>query len=111
MKRLTNKRIIQFSFVIILSFLNFYVYLTRNSFGDNFLRFHSSDDIKIDWHDYDFMAYEASRTGPGENGAPVKLNDLEMQETKEGYKLEGIYTIANDKISPNRSLPDVRLEV
>lgn len=58
------------------------------------------------------MAYEATRYGPGENGTAVTLIDpIEIEENEKGYNLEGIYTKVNDKISPERSLPDIRLEV
>ena len=101
-RRSNVKRIIKLS-VIVLSFLNLYLFIGKYS-GEKF-NLRADDDGKIDWHDYAFMAYEASRTGPGENGAPVKLNETELEETKNGYRLEGIYTIANDKISSQRSLP------
>ena len=68
------------------------------------------DGAKIDWNDYDFMMHEAARVGPGENGAPVVLTpeELERSLTDRSY---GINTVANNKISSNRSLPDVRLEM
>ena len=85
-----------------------------NLVGDRFSNFelpaHDDDGDKIDWHDYDFMMYEAARVGPGENGAPVELTPEELEE-KVQDRSYGIDTWANDKISPNRSLPDVRLEM
>jgi hypothetical protein len=67
---------------------------------------------KIDWHDYKFINYEKSRTGPGENGSAVILSDPKEKVKNEiGYKRDGFYTVVSDKISPNRSLPDIRLEV
>jgi hypothetical protein len=62
-----------------------------------------------DWHDYEFMAYEASRTGLGENGSAVILTDpTEINLSKEMNKTEGLNVFVSDKISVNRSLPDVR---
>jgi hypothetical protein len=34
------------------------------------------EQIKIDWHDYAFMKYEASRVGLGEQGEKVELNPM-----------------------------------
>lgn len=67
------------------------------------------DFDKKDWHDYDFIAYEKSRKGPGEQGAPYTLTDPE--EIKLNNKLfedEGFYVIVSDKISVRRSVPDTR---
>lgn len=76
----------------------------------NFEHVANVDDFKIDWHDHKFMIYEATRVGPGENGAPVKLNAKELKASSKG-RTYGINELANEKISPNRSLPDVRHEV
>lgn len=62
-----------------------------------------------DWHDYEFMAYEGNRTGPGENGSAVFLTDPdEIKLSEELLKIEGLNVMISDKISVNRSLPDVR---
>lgn len=117
MRRSSYNKIIRF-IVIVFSVLNFYIFIIKGSgnesesvqlISDNYS---SNDDDKIDWHNHEFMAYEASRIGLGENGAPIVLTDpTEIEENEKGYRLEGIYTVVNDKISPNRSLPDVRLAV
>ncbi|CAO1392457.1 unnamed protein product, partial [Diamesa tonsa] len=63
----------------------------------------------MDWHDYEFMNYEASRRGPGENGTAVFLTDpSEIELDNELYKIEGLSVVVSDKISVNRSVPDVR---
>lgn len=64
-----------------------------------------------DWHDYHFMDYEAKRIGPGEQGEPVYLQDLEDKNlVAETYAIEGLSVVTSDKISVNRSIPDVRHE-
>lgn len=67
---------------------------------------------KIDWTDYNLVQREWLRVGPGENGTPVTLSDpLEIERNQIGFKLDGFYTVVSEKISPNRSLPDIRLDV
>lgn len=62
-----------------------------------------------DWHDHEFMAYEASREGPGENGTAVFLTEPnEIKLNDELREVEGLNVLISDKISVNRSLPDVR---
>ena len=64
-----------------------------------------------DWHDYEFMKYEAARKGPGEQGEPYELTDpKDIKLNKELFKIEGLFVVVSDKISVNRSVPDVRIE-
>jgi hypothetical protein len=71
----------------------------------------TTDFEKKDWHDYEFMKYEASRTGPGEKGEGFNLTDpADIKLNAELLKIEGLYAIVSDKISVNRSVPDVRHE-
>lgn len=64
-----------------------------------------------DWHDWEFIKYEKSREGPGEQGRPFSLNDTEEIETNEKlFKREGLFVIVSDKISVNRSVPDTRMQ-
>lgn len=64
-----------------------------------------------DWHDYKFMNYEAEREGPGEQGSPHVLTDPEdIKLNKELFQIEGLYVVVSDKISVNRSVPDVRIQ-
>lgn len=65
-----------------------------------------------DWHDYKFMAYEATRTGLGENGSEVILHDArEIKINDDLREIEGLNVYVSDKISVNRSIPDVRHEM
>lgn len=58
---------------------------------------------KKNWHNYDFMDYEAQRVGPGENGTPYFLTDTEdIAKNDELFKDEGLYAVVSDKIALNR---------
>jgi hypothetical protein len=71
----------------------------------------ATDFEKKDWHDYEFMKYEASRVGPGEQGQGFKLTDpADIKLNAEVSKIEGLSAIVSDKISVNRSVPDTRHE-
>lgn len=62
-----------------------------------------------DYHNYEFMQYESSRTGPGEQGQSFVLtepDDIELN--KKLFNDYGFYAVTSDKISVNRSLPDIR---
>lgn len=62
-----------------------------------------------DWHDYDFIAKEKTRVGPGERGKPFRLTDpQDIEENKILYKVEGLNALVSDRISVNRSIPDTR---
>lgn len=62
-----------------------------------------------DWHDWDFIAYEKSRVGPGEQGEAVYFTDPEdIKENKRLYDIEGLNALVSDRISVNRSVPDTR---
>ena len=64
-----------------------------------------------DWHDYQLMAYEVSREGPGEQGQPYILTDpSDIKRNKELFEIEGLFAVVSDKMSVNRSIPDVRIE-
>ena len=66
---------------------------------------------KLDYHNYEFMEYEASRIGPGEQGKAYVLKDeSDIEKNKEIFQNFGFYGIASDHISVNRSLPDIRHE-
>lgn len=66
---------------------------------------------KIDWTDYEFIKSEQGRTGPGEHGVPVVLEDkreLELaQKIIDKYSHNGF---VSDMISLDRALPDPRHE-
>lgn len=62
-----------------------------------------------DWHDYEFMAYEATRVGLGENGTKVILTDSrDISKNNEALAVEGLSGHISDLISVNRSVPDTR---
>lgn len=49
-----------------------------------------------DWHDYKFIAMEANRTGPGEQGKPFELTDPEdIKRNQKLFKIEGLYVLRN----------------
>jgi len=63
-----------------------------------------------DWHDYEFINYEASRRGPGEQGEPHELTDAaDIARNEDILNNEGLYGVVSDQISVNRSLPDPRM--
>lgn len=63
---------------------------------------------RIDWHDEERQRAEEARTGMGEGGRaetlPVELND----EKDRMYRKNGFNALLSDKISVNRSVPDIR---
>lgn len=67
------------------------------------------DFERKDWHDYDFIAQEKLRKGPGEQGEPYMLtNPDEIKLNEKLFDEEGFYVIVSDTISVNRSVPDTR---
>lgn len=67
----------------------------------------SEENRKIDWNDYDFIKYEKTRTGPGENNEEYIVTDPEEIKKNENWvKLEGFYVEVSNKISLTRALPD-----
>lgn len=74
-----------------------------------FRRPRNIQNIKIDWHDYEFIDYERNRVGPGEQGAAV--NDISPDEEALNQRLfdeNGYNGLISDKISVNRSIKDLR---
>ena len=62
-----------------------------------------------DWHNYEFMKYEAARKGIGEQGEGYRLTDAaEIEVSNKLGQEEGLNVIVSDKISINRSVPDTR---
>lgn len=63
---------------------------------------------RIDWHDYAYQEKDLARVGTGEMGKaeilPVELND----EKEKMYRKNGFNALLSDKISVNRSVPDIR---
>lgn len=63
---------------------------------------------KIDWHDYDYIKFDEKRTGLGEQGKPASLKKEEEEMEDKLFKRNGFNAFLSDKISLNRSVPDIR---
>jgi len=62
--------------------------------------------VKIDWQDYKRLKRDSQRSGPGEQGKPVPPTSSE--QGKDAYIANGFNILVSDRISLNRSLPDIR---
>ncbi|XP_055629133.1 N-acetylgalactosaminyltransferase 6-like [Toxorhynchites rutilus septentrionalis] len=82
-------------------------YIDSDAFFDGIPR--NVERVRIDWHDYPYIAHEQERKGPGEHGKPFKLtlaDDVKINEKL--YKQNGYSAIVSDMIALNRSVPDIR---
>ncbi|XP_015682593.1 polypeptide N-acetylgalactosaminyltransferase 10-like, partial [Protobothrops mucrosquamatus] len=61
---------------------------------------------KKDWHDRKAIKNDLQRTGNGEQGKPYPMTDTEQVD--QAYRENGFNIFVSDKISLNRSLPDIR---
>uniref|UniRef100_A0A673UQB7 Polypeptide N-acetylgalactosaminyltransferase 10 n=1 Tax=Suricata suricatta TaxID=37032 RepID=A0A673UQB7_SURSU len=59
-----------------------------------------------DWHDQEAIRRDAQRLGNGEQGRPYPMTDAERVD--QAYRENGFNIYVSDKISLNRSLPDIR---
>ncbi|XP_005725499.1 polypeptide N-acetylgalactosaminyltransferase 10 [Pundamilia nyererei] len=59
-----------------------------------------------DWHDYEAIKRDASRSGNGEQGKPFPLTDADRVD--QAYRENGFNIYVSDRISLNRSVPDIR---
>nr|XP_020763224.1 polypeptide N-acetylgalactosaminyltransferase 10-like [Odocoileus virginianus texanus] len=59
-----------------------------------------------DWHDKESIKRDAQRAGDGEQGRPFPLTYAERVD--QAYRENGFNIYVSDKISLNRSLPDIR---
>ncbi|XP_078143024.1 polypeptide N-acetylgalactosaminyltransferase 10 isoform X1 [Centroberyx gerrardi] len=59
-----------------------------------------------DWHDYDAIKRDASRSGNGEQGKAFPLSEADRVD--QAYRENGFNIYVSDRISLNRSLPDIR---
>ena len=72
--------------------------------------FEATNFERKDWQDHNFIKYEATRVGPGEQGKPFDLtSDDDIALNAKLFKVEGLFVVASDRISVNRSVPDTRL--
>lgn len=89
-------------------FVVYAIYIIIITAADRPINFNSAPKIDFyrDWNDYKFMEYEASRSGPGEHGVAVHLDDQKEIEMNEKLLAKtGFSAVVSDKISLNRSLP------
>lgn len=63
---------------------------------------------KIDWTDFAYFEQEGNRTGNGEKGAPVLLDEDQLELSKTLANDYSYNVMVSDMISLDRSLPDVR---
>lgn len=59
-----------------------------------------------DWHDKEAIRRDAQRVGNGEQGRPYPMTDADRVD--QAYRENGFNIYVSDKISLNRSLPDIR---
>ncbi|KAI4882277.1 hypothetical protein NFI96_027219 [Prochilodus magdalenae] len=59
-----------------------------------------------DWHDYEAIKRDAARPGNGEQGKPFPLTDADRVD--QAYRENGFNIYVSNRISLNRSLPDIR---
>ncbi|XP_063086753.1 polypeptide N-acetylgalactosaminyltransferase 10 isoform X3 [Cavia porcellus] len=59
-----------------------------------------------DWHDKEAIRRDAQRVGNGEQGRPYPMTEGERVD--QAYRENGFNIYVSDKISLNRSLPDIR---
>jgi polypeptide N-acetylgalactosaminyltransferase len=80
-------------------------------FSSFFRKSRNKENIKIDWHDYEFIQEEAKRVGPGEQGegvTEVKPGDEDLDQRL--FDENGYNGLISDYISVNRSVRDLRNE-
>ncbi|XP_078087035.1 polypeptide N-acetylgalactosaminyltransferase 10-like [Mustelus asterias] len=61
---------------------------------------------KKDWHDHEAIRADAAKSGIGEQGKPVQLSDEDRAD--QAYRENGFNIYVSNKISLNRTLPDIR---
>ncbi|XP_067648419.1 N-acetylgalactosaminyltransferase 6-like [Eurosta solidaginis] len=62
-----------------------------------------------DWHDHDAMMRDAERSGPGEQGKPAYVVNMEYKEAApDSLREYGFNALLSEQISLERALPDVR---
>ncbi|KAK5858893.1 hypothetical protein PBY51_003002 [Eleginops maclovinus] len=61
---------------------------------------------RIDWHNYEAIDRDLSRSGNGEQGKAFPLTDADRVD--QAYRENGFNIYVSDRISLNRSVPDIR---
>ncbi|KAI4814367.1 hypothetical protein KUCAC02_003563, partial [Chaenocephalus aceratus] len=61
---------------------------------------------RIDWHNYEAIKIDLSRSGNGEQGRAFPLTDADRVD--QAYRENGFNIYVSDRISLNRSVPDIR---
>eukprot|EP00062_Callorhinchus_milii_P015903 gi/632966628/ref/XP_007899524.1/ PREDICTED: polypeptide N-acetylgalactosaminyltransferase 10 [Callorhinchus milii] len=61
---------------------------------------------KKDWHDYETIRRDATKLGNGEQGKPFPMTPEDQAD--QAYRENGFNIVVSEKISLNRSLPDIR---
>ncbi|KAK1882912.1 Polypeptide N-acetylgalactosaminyltransferase 10, partial [Dissostichus eleginoides] len=61
---------------------------------------------RIDWHNYEAIKIDLSRSGHGEQGKAFPLTDADRVD--QAYRENGFNIYVSDRISLNRSVPDIR---
>ncbi|XP_061659269.1 polypeptide N-acetylgalactosaminyltransferase 10-like isoform X1 [Syngnathoides biaculeatus] len=61
---------------------------------------------RMDWHDYNAIKRDASRVGNGEQGKPFPISEADRVDL--AYRENGFNIYVSDRISLNRSVPDIR---
>lgn len=100
-----------YTFVLFLVVLNLLYFKFRKSEdADNESKKKPSvENREISWEDWDFIKYEQTRSGPGENGQEWILSDpAEVKINEDWIQIEGFYVAANQKMSLTRALPNHR---
>nr|CAB3248262.1 polypeptide N-acetylgalactosaminyltransferase-like 6 [Phallusia mammillata] len=73
---------------------------------DSDFGFDTQKGRKIDWHDQASILADQQRTGAGEQGVAVHIDDKERGSN--AYSENGFNIFVSNRISLNRSLPDIR---
>lgn len=105
--KINRRFFILFLFLFFIYLIYIIVFGIANSPFNNFTDSkQSSVESYRDWNDYKFLAYEETRSGPGERGDAVILTDPEeIKLNQESIERTGFSVLVSNKISVNRTIP------